>query len=84
MEFLADTWVMWFVLSGVAVGLTYFYRRNRKQEGGFLVSAEDFSIRRIMLDVRKGEGDLFLGFLASMAFFSMGVAGLIRFIRSMF
>jgi hypothetical protein len=37
-----------------------------------------------MLDVRKGEGDLFLGFLASMAFFSMGVAGLIRFIRSMF
>jgi len=84
MGFLSDTWVLWFVLSGVCVGLTYFYRRNRKMEGGNLVTVEDFSIRKIMFDVRKGEGDLFLGFTASMIFFSMGVVGIVRFFTSMF
>ncbi len=84
MEFLADTWILWLVLSGVLVGATYFYRRSRKVEQGFFVTADDFSVRKIMLDIRKGEGDIFLGFLLSMIFFSMFLAGLVRFVRGIF
>jgi len=84
MEFLGDTWVLWLVLSGLSAGGAFLYRKNRKIEGGMLVSVDDFRIRKIMFDVRKGEGDLFLGFLASMVFFSMFVAGFLRFIRGMF
>jgi hypothetical protein len=84
MEFLADTFILWLVLAGVLVGATYFYRRTRRVEQGFFVTADDFNVRKIMLDVRKGEGDIFLGFLLSMIFFSMFLAGFVRFIRSIF
>jgi len=84
MEFLADTWILWLVVSGGFVGATYFYRRGRRVEQGFFVTAADFSVRKIMLDVRKGEGDIFLGFLLSMIFFSMFLAGLVRFLRGIF
>lgn len=84
MEFLADTFILWLALSGLLIGATYFYRRTRKVEQGFFVTAEDFSVRKIMLDVRKGEGDIFLGFLLSMIFFSMFLAGIVRFVRGIF
>jgi hypothetical protein len=84
MEFLADTFILWLVLSGALVAATYFYRRSRKVEQGFFVTADDFSVRKIMLDVRKGEGDIFLGFLLSMVFFSMFLAGIVRFLRGVF
>jgi hypothetical protein len=84
MEFLADTFVLWLALSASLIGATYFYRRTRKVDQGFFVTAEDFSVRKIMLDVRKGEGDIFLGFLLSMIFFSMFLAGVIRFVRGIF
>ncbi|HEX7928091.1 MAG TPA: hypothetical protein VF678_10895 [bacterium] len=84
MEFLADTFILWLVLSAALIGATYFYRRTRKVEQGFFVTADDFSVRKIMLDVRKGEGDIFLGFLLSMVFFSMFLAGIVRFFRGVF
>ena len=43
MEFLADTWVLWFILTVVCLGLVYLNRQNRRFETGFITSAEEFS-----------------------------------------
>jgi hypothetical protein len=85
MEFLSNTWLLWLVLSAASIGATYLYRKSGRREAtGFFITAEDFTVRKIMFDFRKGEGDLFLGFLASMVFFSMFLLGLVQFVRGFF
>ncbi len=82
MEFLADTWFLWIILSGVCLGLVALNRQNRRIETGFITSAEEFSIKTVLFGLRKGEGDLFLGFLFSIFFFSLFVAGFVRWIQT--
>ncbi len=84
MEILADSWVLWLILSGLAIGAMRFYRQTRRNETSMFTSAEEFSIRTILFGLRKGEGDLFLGFVISMVCFAMFLAGFIRWIRTIF
>ena len=84
MNFLADTWVMWLIISAVSVGVMVFYRQSRRGETSSFTSADDFSITTILFDLRKGEGDLFIGFLLSMVSFSFFVAGLVRWLLTIF
>lgn len=84
MEFLALTWVLWLILSALCVGGVLFYRRSRKSQTNFLITAQDLSVKTLMLDVRKGDGDIFLGYLLSMMFFSLFLAGFARWVRGLF
>ncbi len=80
MEVLADTWFLWIILAAVCLGLVIFNRQNRSIETGFITSAEEFSIKTVLFGLKKGEGDLFLGFLLSIFFFSLFIAGFVRWI----
>lgn len=82
MEFLADTWFLWIILSALCLGLVVMNRQNRRIETGFITSAEEFSIKTVLFGLKKGEGDLFLGFLFSIFFFSLFVAGFVRWIQT--
>ena len=84
MEFLADTWILWLILSGLCLGLVLLNRQNRRIETGFITSAEEFSIKTVLFGLRKGDGDLFIGFLFSIFFFSLFVAGVVRWFRTIF
>lgn len=84
MDFLAITWVLWLILSALCIGGVLFYRRSRRAQSSFLITAQDLSVKTLMLDVRKGDGDIFLGYLLSMLFFSLFLAGFARWIRGMF
>ena len=86
MDLLADTWVMWLVISFVSLGAVYFYRQTRRNESesGSLATAEDFSIRAILFGFRKGEGDLFVGYVIGMVTFSMALAGVVRWATTIF
>ena len=83
MEFLADTWVLWTVLTAVSLGGMIFYRQNHKSISTF-TSSEDFSVRSVFLSFRKGEGDIFIGFMVAMISFSLAVAGIVRWVDSIF
>jgi len=83
MDFLAVTWVLWLILSALSIGGVLFYRRSRKSQSSFLITAQDLSVKTLMLDVRKGDGDIFLGYLLSMLFFSLFLVGIARWIRGM-
>jgi hypothetical protein len=82
MEFLADTWFLWIILTGVSLGLVYMNRQNRRFETGFITSAEEFSIKTVLFGLRKGEGDLFIGYSFAFVFFSLALAGFIRWIST--
>ena len=84
MEFLSITWLLWLILSGLCIGGVLFYRRTRRFQGNLIISAQDFSVKTLMLDVRKGDGDIFLGYLLSMLFFSLFLAGFAHWLRSLF
>lgn len=86
MAFLADTWMLWLVLAAVVGGIMVFYRESRRNETmkSGAPTQEDFSVRTILLGVRRGEGDLFLGYLAVILFFSMFLAGLVHWLRVSF
>jgi hypothetical protein len=84
MDFLGITWLLWFILSALSIGAVLFYRRSRKGQTSFLITAQDLSVKTLMLDVRKGDGDIFLGYLVSMVFFSLFLVGLARWMRGMF
>jgi len=83
MEFLAITWVLWLILSALCIGAVLFYRRTRKSQASFLITAQDLSVKTLMLDVRKGDGDIFLGYLLAMLFFSLFLAGFARWISGL-
>jgi hypothetical protein len=84
MDFLGITWLLWLILSGLCIGGVLFYRRSRKGASNLLISAQDLSVKTLMLDVRKGDGDIFLGYLLSMLFFSLFLAGIARWVRTLF
>ena len=84
MEFLADTWIMWFILTLVCLGLVLLNRQNRRFETGFITSADEFSIKTVLFGMRRGEGDLFIGFVLAIIFFSLSVAGFVRWLNTIF
>ena len=86
MEALAQTWMMWLVLSGITVGLMVFYRESRRDQSktGLFASSDEFSIKTIFFGFRRGEGDLFVGYLGTMICFALFLAGLIHWLHSMF
>lgn len=83
MQFLADTWVAWLIVSGVFLGGMVVYRQSRRNVTSTFTSAEDFSVRTIFFNFRKGEADLFLGFVIAMISFSLAVAGAARWVQTM-
>ena len=82
MELLADTWVLWLIVCIATLVAMVFFRQNRRNIATFS-TAEDFSVGTIFLNLRKGEADLFLGFLVAIVSFSLSVAGLLRWVPSM-
>jgi len=83
MELISISWLLWLILSGLCIGGVLFYRRTRKFQGSLLISAQDLSVKTLMLDVRKGDGDIFLGYLLAMLFFSLFLAGFSHWLRSL-
>ena len=85
MEFLSNTWVLWLVICVVALVAMSLYRQGRTMEADQeMATAEDFSIKTILFGFRKGEGDLFVGFLVGMIACSFFVAGLVRWVQTIF
>lgn len=84
MEFLADTWVMWFILTMLCLGLVLLNRQNRRFETGFITSADEFSIKTVLFGLRRGEGDLFIGYILAIVFFSLFLAGFVRWMTTIF
>jgi hypothetical protein len=82
MEFLADSWVLWLILSALCLVGMALYRQSRRNMTSVFTSAEDFSVRTIFFSVRKGEADLFLGFVVAMVSFSMFVLGIVRYVTT--
>ncbi len=83
MELLADTWVLWLIVCIATLVAMALFRQNRRNITTF-TTAEDFSVGTIFFNIRKGEADLFLGFLVAIVSFSLFVAGLLRWVPSMF
>jgi uncharacterized membrane protein len=73
MEFLADTWILWLIISVICLLGMIFYRQNRRGIITTFTSAEDFSVRTIFFSLRKGE---------AMVSFSLFLAGLVRWVRT--
>jgi hypothetical protein len=86
MEMLAQTWFMWLVLAAIFAGLMVFYRESRRNQAqtGLFASSDEFSIKTIFLGLRRGEGDLFIGYLGTMIFFALFLAGLVRWLQTIF
>jgi len=82
MDFLADSWVLWLIVSVLCLVGMALYRQSRRNMTSVFTSAEDFSVRTIFFNVRKGEADLFLGFLVAMLSFSMFVLGILRWVMT--
>jgi hypothetical protein len=84
MEFLADTWVLWIILTVICLGLVYLNRQNRRFETGFITSAEEFSIKTVLFGLKRGEGDLFIGYIFAIIFFSLFLMGIVRWLTTIF
>ena len=84
MDFLADTWVMWIILTGICLGLVFLHRQNRRIETGFITSSDEFSIKTVLFGLRRGEGDLFIGYVLAICFFSLFVTGFVRWMTTIF
>ncbi len=82
MGFFADTWFLWIALAAVCVVLVAVNRKTRKFDTAFITSADEFSIKTVLFGFRKGEGDLFIGFLFSILFFAFFLVGFIRWITT--
>ena len=82
MNFLADSWVLWLILSILCLVGMVLYRQSRRNMTSVFSSAEDFSVRTIFFNLRKGEADLFLGFVVAMVSFSMFVLGIVRWVMT--
>lgn len=82
MEFLADTWSLWLIITvGCLVGMLMYRQAHRNVTSTF-TSAEDFSVRTIFFNFRKGEADLFIGFVVAMCSFALFVLGVMRWVRT--
>ena len=84
MSFLADTWILWLVLTVIClVGMT-LYRKQHASVTSVYSSSEDFSVRVILFGFGKGEGDLFIGYMVGMISFSLFISGFVRWIMTIF
>jgi len=83
MEFLADTWVLWMIVTALCLVGMVLYRQSRRNVTTTFSSADDFSVRTIFFSLRKGEADLFLGFFVAMVSFSLFVLGIARWVQTM-
>lgn len=81
MGFLADTWVLWIIVCAVMLVGMVLYRQSRRNVTMTFSSADDFSVRTIFFNLRRGEADLFLGFLVAMITFSLAVLGIVRWVQ---
>lgn len=84
MDFLADSWVLAMIIWLICVIGLVFYRKSNQGRQTVFSSAEDFSVRTIFLNFKRGEADLFFGFLVGMTAFSLFILGLTRFISNSF
>lgn len=84
MDMLSDTWSLWMIFTALVIGISVFYRQSKKSNATVFTSAEDFTIRSTLFNVRKGEGDIFMGFLIAMVCFSLGAAGFVRWVSISF
>ena len=82
MEWFADTWFLWLIMTAICLGFVFFNRQSRKIETNFIISAEEFSIKTVLFGFRKGEGDLFLGYTFGTVFFSFFITGFVRWITT--
>jgi hypothetical protein len=82
MDFLADSWVLWLILSALCLVGMVLYRQSRRNVTSVFTSAEDFSVRTIFFNLRKGEADLFLGFVVAMISFALFVLGIVRWVMT--
>ncbi len=82
MAFLADSWVLWLVVAALLIGGLVFYRQNRRTVGSLYTSADDFAVHTILFNTTKGEGDVFIGYVLAIVSFSMALAGLVRWVRT--
>ena len=85
MNTLADSWIVWLVISGTIAGLMVFYRDSKRSgpASTAFASQDEFSIKTILFGFKRGEGDLFLGYMGSMIFFALFLAGFVRWIQRM-
>ncbi len=83
MDFIADTWILWLIITVVTMVGMSMYRQGHRSVTTTFTSAEDFSVKTIFFNIGKGEGDLFLGFLISIVSFSLFVLGIMRWVPSM-
>ena len=84
MDFFADTWILWIILTGVCLSVVYYSRQNRRIDTSFITSADEFSIKTVLFGLKKGEGDLFVGYVLATIFFSFFLTGFIRFATTIF
>ena len=82
MEFLADSWVLWLIITIVCLVGMVVFRQGRRNVTTAFTSAEDFSVRTIFFSFRKGEADLFIGFIVAMLSFSLFVLGVMRWVQT--
>lgn len=82
MEFLAEIWILWLFLAIISLVLMMIYRQGRGVDTEMISSPDEFSIKTVLFGLRKGEGDLFIGHLLALFFFSLFLAGIIRWVSS--
>ena len=82
MEFLADSWILWLMLTVVCMVGMSLYRQSHRNITSTYTSSEDFSVRTIFLSTKKGDADLFLGYVVAMVSFSLFVAGILHWVRT--
>jgi len=81
MDYLSDTWVLWLFMVVLSMVGMRLYRQQQKSITSVFSSSEDFSVRTILLGFKKGEGDLFIGYMVAMVSFSLFLAGIIRWVQ---
>ncbi|MDH4224843.1 MAG: hypothetical protein OEW12_04275 [Deltaproteobacteria bacterium] len=86
MNSLAESWFVWLILTGVIIGLLIFIRegRHKSSEQDLFSTEKEFSLTNLLFGLKKGEGDIFMGYSLAIVFFSMFLAGLVRWVRQFF
>lgn len=86
MEFIIDSWPLWFmlVLTGVACMKLLGNNRGSEVHPGMATTSEDFSMKSTFLSFRSGEAALFFTALFTMACFALLAISLSKSISGLF
>jgi len=84
METLADSWVLWLICAVGVIAYLIYHRQNNQNFQAMYNSSEDFSPRYILFSLKKGEADIFFGYVAAMISFSLFLAGFVRWVQYMY